>query len=197
MAGPSSAAGVPKMAAGDLVSLPLNKYRKVAVDFCSDRGPMKEHFVETRHALSLLLKSNEDMGKKIKTWSITDLVVMTLAAVPLRTPHASALRAGERGLQEKRQERVSMPPWRYPVSTREFYQNSIYERPRGPPLQMAPKKRFLIPPCPIPFLGGYDPESLASRNDIVVKAPASGRGVRGFFERDCIIVETHSLSRSA
>ena len=34
--------------------------------------------VETRHALSLLIKSNEDMSKKIKTWSVTDLVVMTL-----------------------------------------------------------------------------------------------------------------------
>ena len=34
-----------------LVSLPLNKYGKVAVDFCSDRGGMMEHFVETRHVL--------------------------------------------------------------------------------------------------------------------------------------------------
>jgi len=25
------------------VSLPLNKYGKVAVDFCSDQGAMKEH----------------------------------------------------------------------------------------------------------------------------------------------------------
>jgi len=25
------------------VSLPLNRYRKVAVDFCSDQGAMKEH----------------------------------------------------------------------------------------------------------------------------------------------------------
>jgi hypothetical protein len=30
-------------------------------------------------ALSLLMKSNADMSKKIKTWSVTDLLVLTLA----------------------------------------------------------------------------------------------------------------------
>lgn len=43
-------------------------------------------------ALSLLMKSNADMGKKIKTWSVSNLVIMALAgaaalpAAPI--PHA-------------------------------------------------------------------------------------------------------------
>jgi hypothetical protein len=41
-----------------LVSLPLNRYRKVAVDFCSDQGAMKEH------SLSSVTEEQRRYGQK-------------------------------------------------------------------------------------------------------------------------------------
>jgi hypothetical protein len=40
------------------VSLPLNRYRKVAVDFCSDQGAMKEH------SLSSVTEEQRGYGQK-------------------------------------------------------------------------------------------------------------------------------------
>ncbi len=49
----------------------LFRSRRDKVAYCRNKVPLK-------HALSLLLRSNEDMGKKIKAWSAAKLLVMML-----------------------------------------------------------------------------------------------------------------------
>ena len=71
---------------GGIASLPLNKYEKVAVDFYSGQSATKERILRDKGLVSTPpLRSKEDMSKKIKTWSISDLVVMTL--VPGGAPY--------------------------------------------------------------------------------------------------------------